>query len=110
MVDQVIDPLRNLQYRVVFFSTDDTGNNYRYTWVSVCGYTRHTDTCKLFSGHAVEGFTTVILIILIMGSLILMGLGVIGYYIAKIYEEVKCRPRYIVSRKVGAGMTWEKRR
>ena len=38
-----------------------------------------------FSGHAVEGFTTVILIILIMGSLILMGLGVIGYYIAKIY-------------------------
>ena len=98
MVDQVIDPLRNLQYRVVFFSTDDTGNNYRYTWVSVCGY------------HAVEGFTTVILIILIMGSLILMGLGVIGYYIAKIYEEVKCRPRYIVSRKVGAGMTWEKRR
>ena len=63
-----------------------------------------------FSGHAVEGFTTVILIILIMGSLILMGLGVIGYYIAKIYEEVKCRPRYIVSRKVGAGMTWEKRR
>jgi len=57
-----------------------------------------------------KGFTTVILIILIMGSLILMGLGVIGYYIAKIYEEVKCRPRYIVSRKVGAGMTWEKRR
>ena len=33
---------------IVFFSTDDTGNNYRYTWVSVCGYTRHTDTCKLF--------------------------------------------------------------
>lgn len=58
-----------------------------------------------FSGHAVEGFTTVILLILIMGSFILMGLGVIGYYISKIYEEVKCRPRYIISKKVGNGMT-----
>lgn len=58
-----------------------------------------------FSGHAVEGFTTVILIILIMGSLILMGLGIIGYYIAKIYEEVKCRPRYIISKKTGKHMT-----
>ena len=63
-----------------------------------------------FSGHAVEGFTTVILIRLIMGSLILMGIGIIGYYIAKIYEEVKCRPRYIISKKTGKHMTWEKRR
>ena len=63
-----------------------------------------------FSGNAVEGFTTVILLILIMGSFILMGMGVIGYYIAKIYEEVKCRPRYIISRKIGKNMTWERRR
>ncbi len=63
-----------------------------------------------FSGNAVEGFTTVILLILIMGSFILMGLGVIGYYIAKIYEEVKCRPRYIISKKTGKNMTWERRR
>lgn len=61
-----------------------------------------------FSGHAVEGFTTVILLILIMGSFILLGLGVIGYYISKIYEEVKCRPRYIISRKIGKNMTWER--
>ena len=54
-----------------------------------------------FSGHAVEGFTTVILLILIMGSLMLIGLGIIGYYISKIYEEVKCRPRYIISKRVG---------
>ena len=63
-----------------------------------------------FSGNAVEGFTTVILLILIMGSFILMGMGVIGYYIAKIYEEVKCRPRYIISKKIGKNMTWERRR
>ena len=65
---------------------------------------------KYFSGNAVEGFTTVILLILIMGSFILMGLGIIGYYIAKIYEEVKCRPRYIISKKIGKNMTWERRR
>lgn len=57
-----------------------------------------------FSGRAVEGFTTVILLILIMGSFLLLGLGIIGYYISKIYEEVKCRPRYIVSKYVGTNM------
>lgn len=55
---------------------------------------------KYFSGHAVEGFTTVILLILFIGSIIIMSLGVIGYYIAKIYEEVKGRPRYLISKKI----------
>ena len=52
------------------------------------------------TGHAVEGFTTVILLILLIGSLIMISLGIIGYYIARIYEETKGRPRYIISRKV----------
>ena len=47
-------------------------------------------------GHAVEGFTTVILLLLFFGSTILIGLGLIGRYIAAIYEEIKQRPRYIV--------------
>lgn len=58
---------------------------------------------RYFSGHAVEGFTTVILLILIIGSIIMISLGIIGYYIAKIYEEVKGRPRYLISRRIGAG-------
>ena len=52
-----------------------------------------------FTGHAVEGFTTVILLILIVGSLIMVSLGIIGYYISKIYEEVKGRPKYLISKK-----------
>jgi dolichol-phosphate mannosyltransferase len=56
---------------------------------------------KYFSGMAVEGFTTVILLILLLGSMIMMSLGVIGYYLAKVYEEVKGRPRYIISKIVG---------
>lgn len=56
---------------------------------------------KYFSGHAVAGFTTVILLILLIGSIIMISLGIIGYYISKIYEEVKGRPRYLVSKTVG---------
>lgn len=54
-----------------------------------------------FTGHAVEGFTTVILLILLIGSIIMISLGIIGYYIAKIYEEVKGRPRYLISKRIG---------
>lgn len=56
---------------------------------------------KYFMGHAVAGFTTVILLILFIGSIIMISLGIIGYYISKIYEEVKGRPRYLISKKVG---------
>lgn len=50
-----------------------------------------------FTGHALEGFTTVILLQLFIGSILMICLGIIGYYIAKIYEEIKDRPRYIVA-------------
>lgn len=53
---------------------------------------------QYFTGHAVEGYSTTIIVILFIGSAIMMSLGIIGYYIGKIYEEVKRRPRYIVSR------------
>ena len=53
-----------------------------------------------FAGHAVAGFTTVILLLLLVGSILMFSLGVIGYYIAKIYDEVKMRPRYIISEVV----------
>ena len=55
---------------------------------------------RYFSGHAVEGFTTVILLLLLLGSIIMISLGIIGYYISRIYEEVKGRPRYIISRRI----------
>ena len=48
------------------------------------------------TGKAVSGFTTVIILLLIIGSLLMISLGIIGLYIARIYEEVKRRPRYIV--------------
>ena len=42
--------------------------------------------------------TTVILLILIIGGFIMLSLGIIGHYLARIYEEVKGRPRYIISK------------
>lgn len=52
---------------------------------------------RYFMGTAAAGFTTVILLLLFLGSILMMGLGIIGMYIAKIYDEVKRRPRYIIA-------------
>lgn len=51
---------------------------------------------KLF-GSAVSGFTTVILVILILCSFIMISIGILGIYLAKIYDEVKSRPIYVVN-------------
>lgn len=53
------------------------------------------------NGEALEGFTTVILLLLLIGSILMICLGIIGYYIAKIYEEIKDRPRYIIAGRCG---------
>jgi len=51
-------------------------------------------------GRAIEGMTTVIVITIFIGSIIMISLGIIGYYIARIYEEIKGRPKYIISSTV----------
>ena len=48
----------------------------------------------LLSGNAVQGWTSIILSIWFVGGCILMGLGIVGEYIGKIYTEVKERPRF----------------
>lgn len=49
------------------------------------------------AGRSVSGFATVILLLLIIGSLLMLSLGIIGEYLARIYEEVKGRPRYVIT-------------
>lgn len=51
-------------------------------------------------GRALEGMTTVIIITIFIGSIIMISLGIIGYYIARIFEEIKGRPKYIISSTV----------
>lgn len=52
------------------------------------------------TGEAFTGFTTVILLLLIEGSVLMISLGIIGTYIARIFEEVKGRPRYLVAEEI----------
>lgn len=54
---------------------------------------------KLFFGIAVAGYATIVALILLFGGLQLLCLGIIGEYIAKIYEQVKDRPLYIIKKK-----------
>lgn len=51
-------------------------------------------------GRAVAGMPTVIIITIFIGSIIMISLGIMGYYIARIYEEIKGRPKYIISSSV----------
>ena len=53
------------------------------------------------TGVALGGFTTVILLLLFIGSMLMISLGIIGFYLARIYDEIKGRPRYIISRICG---------
>ena len=54
-------------------------------------------------GRALEGITTVIIITIFIGSIMMISLGIIGYYVARIYEEIKGRPKYIVSDSCRSG-------
>lgn len=60
-----------------------------------------TTLVQKLRGTALGGFTTVIIIQLFTGSIIMISLGIIGYYIAKMYEEVKGRPKFIVAETCG---------
>jgi glycosyltransferase involved in cell wall biosynthesis len=53
---------------------------------------------KLFTDHAVPGWASTTLPIYAIGGVQLLSLGLVGEYVAKIYVEVKRRPRYIIER------------
>lgn len=50
------------------------------------------------TGRSVSGFATVILLLLVIGSLLMISLGIIGIYLARIYDEIKHRPRYVIAK------------
>lgn len=53
-----------------------------------------------FSHQAISGWSSLMLSVWFLGSLILIALGIIGEYIGKIFIEVKHRPRYVIDRQL----------
>ncbi|MDD5460628.1 MAG: hypothetical protein PHG00_03185 [Methylococcales bacterium] len=51
---------------------------------------------KKWAGIALDGFTTVILLIVFASGVLMLSLGIIGHYLARIYEELKLRPHYVL--------------
>lgn len=54
------------------------------------------EIARWLMGSSYPGFPTVILLLLGIGGTLMVCLGIIGTYVARIYEEVKGRPRYLV--------------
>lgn len=55
----------------------------------------------LLVGHDIPGWTTAVVLMLLIGGMIMISIGVVGEYVARIFEEVKARPLYLVRRRVG---------
>lgn len=61
-------------------------------------YTIRTILWRFFSDDQLPGFATLVIIILYFGSVQLFCIGILGEYIARIYDEVKGRPGYVIGR------------
>jgi glycosyltransferase involved in cell wall biosynthesis len=55
-------------------------------------------------GHSVSGWTTIVVALMFFSGIQMIFLGIIGEYIARIFEEVKARPLYVVKREAGRGL------
>jgi polyisoprenyl-phosphate glycosyltransferase len=53
---------------------------------------------RLFTGHAVPGWTSTLLPIYLLGGLQILCVGILGEYLGKVYQETKHRPRYIIEK------------
>lgn len=56
---------------------------------------------KLFTDTTIQGWTSIIGLLLILNGVTLIMLGVLGEYIGRIYDEIKARPVYIIKEKIG---------
>jgi len=58
---------------------------------------------KVFHWYVVPGWSSMTVLISIIGGSTLMSIGVLGEYVGKLYEQTKNRPLYLVSQTVNVG-------
>ncbi len=58
----------------------------------------------LLNGHTIPGWTTIVVGLMLFSGIQLIGLGVLGEYVSRIFEEVKERPLYIVKHRAGRNL------
>lgn len=58
----------------------------------------------LLYGHAVSGWTTIVVGMMLFSGIQLLSLGVVGEYISRIFAEVKGRPLFLIKRDLGHGL------
>jgi dolichol-phosphate mannosyltransferase len=52
---------------------------------------------RIFTGYNLPGYTSTIFAILFLGGVQLIGIGILGEYVGRIYEEIKARPLYLLA-------------
>jgi hypothetical protein len=56
------------------------------------------------TGIAVPGYATIVVGMMFFSGIQLLSIGILAEYVGRIYEEVKQRPNYLVSQRLGAGL------
>ena len=57
-----------------------------------------------FHMNFASGVPSIMILLLFIGGINLVGLGVLGAYVSRIYDDVKKRPRYIIDEKYGINL------
>ena len=71
------------------------------TFVACVAFTLWALAVRLFTDRAIPGWASTVLPIYSIGAIQILCLGIVGEYMAKIYQEVKARPRYVVEKTTG---------
>lgn len=75
--------------------------------VPAFGYGTFVTIDHLLFGNSVSGWTTIVVSLMFFIGIQMISTGIVGEYIARIYEEVKGRPLYVVRREHGKGLQAE---